>query len=82
MHVSVFSSSLTLESIGRLKVPPNPIASIMAYASSANPQTVSAKKPKYDTTDMECYTETNGVITTTMFDVPGVSHTAVPLLSS
>ncbi|KAI7775949.1 hypothetical protein LA080_006061 [Diaporthe eres] len=26
----------------------------MAYASSANPQTVSAKKPKYDTTDMEC----------------------------
>ncbi|KAK7723983.1 hypothetical protein SLS64_000316 [Diaporthe eres] len=44
----------------------------MAYASSANPQTVSAKKPKYDTTDMECYTETNGVITTTMFDVPGM----------
>ncbi|KAH8770104.1 hypothetical protein F5883DRAFT_60825 [Diaporthe sp. PMI_573] len=43
----------------------------MAYASSTNPQIVSAKKPKYDTTDLECYTETNGVITTTMFDVPG-----------
>ncbi|KAJ0125201.1 hypothetical protein J7T55_006546 [Diaporthe amygdali] len=43
----------------------------MAYASSSNQQSVSAKKPKYDSADLECYTETNGVITTTMFDVPG-----------
>lgn len=40
----------------------------MAYASSANPQTVSAKKPKYDTTDMECcmYTQAFRVKTTVL----------------
>lgn len=38
----------------------------MAYASSANPQTVSAKKPKYDTTDMECCTYKLFCVNTTL----------------
>lgn len=61
MYAPVFPSSLTF-SFHRTTAEKNTYSKFpsysntMAYASSANPQTVSAKKPKYDTTDMECCT--------------------------
>lgn len=42
----------------------------MAFSASSK-RAVSAKKPAYDSWDLECYTETGGVITTTMFEIPG-----------
>ncbi|KUI67609.1 hypothetical protein VM1G_11516 [Cytospora mali] len=45
---------------------------MLSYASGAqNHPSTMRKKPKNDSMYLECYTETNGVITTTMSVVPG-----------